>query len=417
MSKRIKTGMIGLGGRGISLLNLLLDMPGDVEISAVCDILPDRLTTGLDLCRKKGSADTVACSDTNDLLSRSDVDAVIIATSWNSHLSIAAAAMENGKYAAFEVGPAQSEAECNNLVSVYNRTGIPCMMLENCCYGRVEMTLLNMIKKGVFGEIVHCRGGYEHDLRALAEKTSPESHKERSVHYMKRNCDLYPTHGLGPVMKYLGINRGNRMLTLVSMSSKSRGMQDYLKNKYGKDSPEALIDFTQGDIVTTMIKCAGGETIMLTHDTSLPRPYSRGSRLQGTRGLWLESSASIYIEGRSAAHKWEPFDACYDEYEHPLWKEYRAQSVRAGHGGMDYLVLRAFLESVRNGTEPPFDIYDSLSAMSVSYLSEQSIAMGSMPVPIPDFTAGKWIRRKDTTPSIFSLNKVCDELFMGDATF
>ncbi len=411
----INIGFIGLGGRGRGLLKLMLDMD-DIRITAVCDRVEDRLAMGLEACRAKYGSGTVAATDYMEVISMNDIEAVVIPTSWNDHYKVAAAAMEKGKYAAFEVGPAQSEAECAKLVRVYEQTGVPCMLLENCCYGREEMTLLNMIRKGLLGELIHCGGGYEHDLRILATTIDSENIKERSWHYIHRNGDLYPTHALGPIMKYLDINRGNRMLSLVSMSTKSRGMHEYILKKYGAGSPLASIDFSLGDIVTTLIKCSRGETIVLTHDTTLPRPYSRGGRVQGTAGLWMEDNRSIHIEGRSPAEKWEPFENYYNEFEHPLWKQYRAQKIKAGHGGMDYLVLRSFLESVRNRTSPPFDVYDSVSAMAISYLSEQSISMGSMPVAIPDFTSGRWIKREPALPSIFSLDAVYDGMFEKEIT-
>jgi len=405
--RKINIGYVGLGGRGRGLLGMLLDMD-DVEVKIICDHRAERLESGMKMCREKYGHDVEGTVNHKDVVNYADIEAVIIPTSWNDHIKVAIDAMNAGKYAAFEVGPAQSVNECYELVRTYERTGMPCMILENCCYGRSELTVLNMLKKGLFGELIHVQGGYEHDLRGLARGT--EEDVERTYHYIHRNGELYPTHELGPIMTYLNINRGNRMLTLTAMASKSRGLHEYIHKNLGDDYALAGTEFALGDIVTTLIKCAHGETVVLTHDTSLPRPYSRGGRVQGTKGLWMEDNDSIYIEDRSPEHTWEPMESYMDEFEHPLWKEFQ-KNVRGGHGGMDYLVMRGFLEAVRNKTETPIDVYDSVTMMVVSCLSEQSIAMGGMPVPIPDFTDGKWIKRRSMPKSIFSLDAVHDDLF------
>ena len=199
-----------------------------------------------------------------------------------------------------EVGGAYSLYECWELVRVSEETGVDCMMLENCCYGREEMTILNMIKQGIFGEIVHCQGGYQHDLRSEIAMGIENRHY-RFKNYQHRNGQIYPTHEIGPISKYLDINRGNRFLTLTSMSSKAKGLSKWIADNKGTDHEHSKIDYVQGDIVTTMIKCAHGETVLLTHDTSLPRVYSRGGRVQGTKGIWMEDKKSVHIEGKSPA--------------------------------------------------------------------------------------------------------------------
>jgi hypothetical protein len=269
-----------------------------------------------------------------------------------------------------------------------------------------------MIKEGRFGEVVHTQGGYEHDLR-YEVAYGHENRHYRYDNYHHRNADLYPAHGLGPMQKYLNINRGNRMLTLVSMASKPCGLHEFIVKSKGSDSEYASHDIKQGDVVNTLIKCAHGETIMLTHDTTLPRPYSRAGRVQGTRGLWMEDKASVYLEGTSPDHTWEDFSKYMDDpgYEHPLWTEFRTRGIEGGHGGMDYLVLRAFIESVRKHIEPPLDAYDAATLMAVTALTEQSIALGSAPVAIPDFTDGKWIKRGAAPRSKYSLDTVHFDLF------
>ncbi|MCL2517982.1 MAG: Gfo/Idh/MocA family oxidoreductase [Oscillospiraceae bacterium] len=414
--RKLNVGFVGLGGRGRGILNMVLAMD-DVEVKVVCDMRQERLEMGLAACKEKYGYDVAGTLNHKEAVARDDIEAVIIPSSWNDHLKIARDAMEAGKYAAFEVGPAQNVNECWEMIRTYERTGVPCMILENCCYGRYELTVLNMIKKGLFGELIHAQGGYEHDLRGLARGT--ETELERTYHYIHRNGELYPTHELGPIMSYLSINRGNRMLTLTAMASKSRGLRAYIDANLGgtdylkQQNLHEPAPFQLGDIVTTMIRCAHGETIILTHDTTLPRPYSRGGRIQGTKGLWMEDNDSIYIEGRSPDHTWEPMSNYWAEYEHPLWKEFY-KNIKGGHGGMDYLVMRGFLEAVRNKVEPPIDVYNSMSMIIVSCLSEESIAMGGAPVAIPDFTDGKWIKRSPGPKSIFSLTEVHDDLFTAD---
>lgn len=411
--RAVRLGVIGLGGRGITQLDLLLTMP-DVEIAAVCDTYEDRVRQAQEHVQRQRGVCPAGTLDYREVNRRGDVEAVVIMTSWTTHILIAADAMEQGKIPAMEVGGASSVEECWQLVRTSEKTGIPVMLLENCCYGKEEMTLLYMVRQGVFGEIIHCRGGYLHDLREEIGNGDIARHY-RQDNFLHRNGELYPTHELGPIAKYLGLNDGNRMLTLVSMASKSVGAQAWMQ-KNRPDSPLSRMKFNQGDIVTTMIRCANGETIVLTHDCTLPRPYSRGGYLQGEKGVWEEDNRSIYLEGRTkpdenGEHLFEPDAPYMEEYMHPLWREYEAFGLRGGHGGMDYLVLRAFIESIQNSRAFPIDVYDAASWMAVTCLSEQSVAMGSMPVPVPDFTDGRWIRREKRPGDIFSLDKVYPEAF------
>lgn len=405
--KTVKLGVIGLGGRGRGLLGLLLDME-DVDIVAVSDAFEERLELGLSLVQERGRT-AAGYANYHELLARPDIQGVVIATTWVTHAEIAIAAMRAGKYAGIEVGGAASLEECWELVRTSEQTGKPCMLLENCCYGRDELAVMNMVKKGLLGEIVHAQCGYEHDLRQEVAMGDVNKHN-RFLNYLNRNGEVYPIHGLGPVSKTLRINRGNRLVTLTSMSSKARGIKHWATERFGENDPKAKLDWAQGDIVTTMIKCAGGETISIIHDTTLPRPYSRAGRVQGTKGLWMEDNNSIHIEGRSPEHQWESFDAYREQYDHPIWKNYKA-SENDGHGGIDYLVLRAFAESAMNGTQTPIDVYDTAVWMAITVLSEESVALGSMPVAIPDFTKGKWISREPAPVSRYALDEIREELF------
>ncbi len=401
-----RIGVVGLGVRTEVLLVSLFGMP-EVEIVALCDRSDKAIGRIEAVFAKHGVSLPRIYRDYHELLAYDDVDAVLIPTSWNSHLPIAADTLAAGKYAAIEVGGASSTEELWQLVHASERTGVSCMMLENCCYARNELLVLNMARQGLFGEIVHCAGGYEHDLREYA--IALEHGYERSVHNRFRNADLYPTHQLGPIAKILHINRGNRFLSLTSTASKSRGMQAMRREHFGCGSDQADLPFNKGDVVTTVIKCAGGETITLTHCISLPRPYSRNGRVQGTHGIWLEDAQGVYLDGHSPSeelldvagnpytrHFWEPLDAYYEKYEHPIWRRWRDRPL-GGHGGADSLALRAFVDAVQRRGVTPIDVYDCAAWMSVTCLSEQSIAMGSQPVAFPDFTNGKWMTR-ETAP-------------------
>ena len=396
--KSVRLAVIGLGGRGCGQLETLLGMP-DVEVPIVCDEYEDRVEKGKELVFKAKGYHPDGTLNYREAVDRADVDAVCVFTDWETHLEICMYSMKAGKKVATEVGGACSVDDCWKLVHTYEETGIDCMMLENCCYGKTEMALLNMIRQGLFGKLVHCQGGYEHDLRDEIGNGDINRHY-RQRHFLSRNGELYPTHELGPIAKYLNINRGNRMVSLVSMSSKAEGLHAWLKENRA-DTELADAQVNEGDVVTTMIKCANGESILLTHDCTLPRPYSRGGRVQGTKGIWMEDNASIYIEGRTPAdpsywtHRWEKDEPYMSEFMHPLWKEYKEFGLRGGHGGMDYLVLRAFVESVQKNECPPIDTYDTASWMAVTALSEESIALGSNAVAIPDFTNGKWNKKRD----------------------
>lgn len=412
--KTIRMGVIGLGGRGSWWLGELLKMD-DVQVNAVCDIHEDRMEKGREMCREKYGREVYGSVKAHDVVIRDDLDAVLITTYWNDHVKIAIDAMRHGKYAAFEVGPAQSIQQCWDLVHTYEETGVPCMLMENCCYNREEMTILNMIKKGLFGEVLHCQGGYQHDLRTVAGGMATDH--ERTWHHLHRNAEVYPTHELGPIMTYLDINHGNRLLALNSMATKSRGLQKYVKEHFPADHPLQGVPFKLGDIVTTTIRCANGETIVLTHDTSNPRPYSRGGRVQGTCGIWMEDLHALCIEGRTEGEKWDPMENYWNEFEHPLWKKTHAAEFTGGHGGMDWLVMRAFLEAVRKGIQTPIDVYDSATLMSISILSEESIATGSAPVAIPDFTNGMWLKREPGPRSIFNLFDLDETVYEGAVEF
>lgn len=391
---KIKLGVIGLGQRGSMLLDEIVKI-ADVEVCAVCDLYTDRVEDAFNKVKEKCGNEPVKLQDYHDVLKMPDVKAVLISAAWEAHADIAVDSMRAKKWTALEVGGAYDISDCQKLVDTYEETKTPFMFLENCCYGRREMMCLNMAKTGVFGEIVHCDGAYMHDLRKEVSSGAEIRHY-RLQNYIHRNCENYPTHELGPIAKILNINNGNRMLSLVSVGSKSAGLHSYITDKRGSDDALAKVDFKQSDVVTTIIKCAGGETITLSLNTTLPHAYSRNFNVHGTNAYYAENNDSVFFDGDDGEENWKPnwrnAEKYCEKYEHPLWKKYLAEGVHSGHDGMDWLLLNAFFESIRQNKIPPIDVYDAAAWMSISALSEQSIALGGAPVPIPDFTRGKWIR-------------------------
>ncbi len=397
MNKIIKLGMIGFGYRGLDILKQILVPRDTVEVVAVCDVYEDRANGAAKAVTDAGKPVPKVYLNYKDVIADKDVDTVIIATSWENHINIACECLEAGKPCGVEVGGAYSVEDCFKLVRTYEKTGVKCMLLENCCYGRYELLTLNMVRKGLFGEVVHCSGGYHHDLRE--EVTfGKENRHYRLRNYLNRNCENYPTHELGPIAKLLDINNGNRMVSLTSTASKSAGVKDYIARNDKAD--KSLLDktFNQGDIVTTVIKCARGETIVLTLDTTLPRFYSRGFNVRGTRGMFEEATKSVFFDGNTNHFNWQSewgnADKYFEEHEHPIWKKYLSEGVVGNHDGIDWLVYGAFIDAILNDYDFPIDVYDMASYMVITALSEESIACGSKPVAIPDFTNGMWLERK-----------------------
>ncbi len=410
MKEKIKVGYIGLGRRGTNVLQKCISEMNDVEITMICDSYESAIEKVNTILKEKGKAEAIATTNYHDILNNPEIDAVFIMTGWESRLDIVKDAMRAGKYAGFEVGCAFDIQECHDLLKVYEETKTPIMMLENCCYGRFEMMALNVKEKGLFGELIHAEGGYHHDLITCKELYGDEKDEDRHyrIHsYMHRNCEQYPTHELGPISKVLGINRGNRMMTLSSFASKAVALKERILHDLGPDGKWSKFDYRHGDIITTIITCANGETIKLCLDTTAPRPfYSRNFTIRGSRGMCTEDGRTLFFLGMDEPCR-NNLEEMYKEYDHPLHKEYVELGEKGGHGGMDWLVCRAFIESVKSGTNTPIDAYDSILWAAVAPLSEASIAMGGAPVPVPDFTRGKWVNREPVVEGKYCLDKVC----------
>ncbi|MBP3437257.1 MAG: Gfo/Idh/MocA family oxidoreductase [Clostridia bacterium] len=414
MKDKVRIGVVGLGNRGFfsddlypGLIHVLAKME-DVELVAVCDEFPDRIEKTQKYMKEHYNIEVDGTTDYRELVVRPDIDAVTIFCAWEMHVPVAVAAMKAGKAVAMEVGGAYSIDDCWKLVRTQEETNAYFMFLENCCYNREELLALRLVREGLFGEIVHCDGAYCHDLRHEISY-GEETRHYRLRNYLSRNCDNYPTHALGPICKILNVNNGNRMVALSSFASKAAGLNEYNRQMRGEDHKLAKVKFAQGDIVTTNIRLAGGETITLTLDTTLPRPYySRNFNIRGTRGCYIENTQSIVVTGWEGAE--EGTGSClhntaqfFAKYSHPIWDEYDSKGLNAGHGGMDWQVLRAFVEGYKQDLPSPIDVYDAAAWMCISALSEASIAMGGAVVDIPDFTCGRWIKLRPKVEWKYSL--------------
>lgn len=410
----IRVGFVGIGVKGWQHVRNLLHIDG-VEIRAVCDILTEPCVRTQRLCRELGMPEPVAYTggeyEFKKMCDQEDLDLVYTATPWRWHVPVCLAAMKSGSHAATEIPAAIRLDDCWKLVETSEATGKHLSMMENVNYRRDEMTILRMVRQGVLGELIHAEAGYMHDTRYLKIRNDGDG-LWLGAHHAQRNGNLYPTHGLGPLAWYMNLQRGNRMEYLVSMSSKARGMNLYAKEHLPEDHPYRQRDYINGDVNSSLIKLAGGETLVIKHDTDLPRPYSRTNLVQGTRGVvrgFPEFAVSLEArdakQGKHLSYQWRSGKEFYDQYDHPLWTEMlrRADETPAAADGFtlrdeirsgDYLEDMRLIEALRHGRPPDFDVYDAASWSAVTALSEESVANRSRPVDFPDFTKGKWQHRK-----------------------
>ena len=391
-----RIGIIGVGGRGTSLLENLLG--ANARVLAICDVIPEKANHAMGLVEKSGQK-APQCYTEGDhafekLVARDDLDLVIIATPWNWHVEMAVAGMTHGKHVATEVPAAQTLEECWRLVSTSEKTRRHCTMLENCCYGYNETLILRMAHDGQFGDLLYGEGAYLHDLRAEMFSGKGEG-LWRLDYHTKRDGNLYPTHGLGPVANYMGIQRGDRFDYMVSMSSPQRGLDLYRQQHIDKSNSYWKDHFITGDLNTSLIKTANGLTITLKHDVSNPQPYSRINKIAGTKGIFTDYPPRIYFDGEDK-EEWGSIDA-WSRYQHPLWKEEGEIAKKiGGHGGMDFIMLYRLLQCMKEGLPPDMDVYDAAAWSAPGPLSTLSLQHGSAPVKFPDFTRSHW---KDRTAS------------------
>jgi predicted dehydrogenase len=394
----LRIGVVGTGGRGTGLLGIMLGMKG-LAFPALCDINVDNLARAQDLVVKAGLPKPEGYSSNEEsfrqLIERDDLDAVIIATPWNWHTPMAVHGMKCGKYVGVEVPAALSFDECWQLVNTHEETKVPCMMLENWSFRRDNLAVLNMIRAGLLGEIVHCHCAHSHDCIDHWFFTAEGVMRWGGEFLVKYNRDQYPTHSLGPVLSWMNINCGDSFATLTSTATSSRAINAYFARKFGPDHPNARREYKQADIVTSVVKTQMGKTIVINYDMQLPRPYDNRWMIQGTLGLYDEDKSAVYITDKSPKyHEWEPFPPYQDQYEHSWWKAMKDSTGEVSHGGTDSLELVKFLDAVRNRTQTPIDVYDSVVMSSIIPLSERSLAQSSAPVECPDFTRGKWKTNK-----------------------
>jgi predicted dehydrogenase len=394
--ERVRIGFVGLGNRGGGAVGRYLSIEG-VEIAALCDIRPDRVAAAQKRLADKGRPAAKEFGSTAEdwkrMCDMEGLDLVYNCTPWDLHAPISVYTMEAGKHAAVEVPAAITMDECWDMVNTAERTRKHCMMLENCCYGETELLMLNMCRLGLLGELVHGEGAYIHDLRVSKFRTVGGYQDLWRLRFsQKYNGNPYPTHGLGPIAQYMGINRGDRFQYLSSMSSLQRGMTVYAEEKFGPDSPEARTTYRMGDVSTTIIRTVKGRTIMVQHDTTSPRPYTRINTIVGTKGTFTDYPPRLALDPNS--HNWiqdEALKEYYAKYRHPLWTKVGdiARKV-GGHGGMDFIMDWRLVHCLRNGEPLDQSVYDAAAWSCIFPLSRQSVAGNGESVKVPDFTRGVW---------------------------
>lgn len=411
MSK-LKIGLIGLGQRGaaygmadgsIGLLGNILNN-SDVLVTALCDSREERINFAAEKVIAAGQKKPLLTTDYKEVLS-GGVDAVIVCTSWASHVEVALEAMKTGIAVGIEVGGTHDLDDMKKLVATYEKTKTPFMFLENCCYNKDELLVTSLARNGKLGEICYCHGAYCHDLRNEITEVGLKRGHYRLEEYKNHNCENYPTHELGPIVKLLGITRGNKFTRLTAMASKSRGLDEYI-NSHDEVSALKGVKFRQGDVVTTAIECENGELITLKLDTTLPRLYDREITVSGTKGYYNQTLRSVVLDGDRFDHEKNVIQDSlnsqddYDEYLPDDWKTITEEQLKTGHGGMDFVMLKHFFIAVKNKEEMPIDVYEACAMMCVTALSEESIKKGGSPVEVPDFTNGAYKTRsiKDVLP-------------------
>ncbi len=413
--RTVRVGLVGVGSRGLQLLGALLKSE-NVEVKAICDVDDDRQMRGMKLFTDAGKEKPAGYSkgpeDYKRLVERNDLGTVITATPWELHVPIMLATLDAGKYGGTEVPAAVTVDECWALVEKSEKTGIPCMMLENSCFGRPSLAIHNLVRAGLLGEIYHAESGYNHDVRYVKFDVQKNyGYKDegrlrwRGEHSVRRDGALYPTHQLGPAALLMNIDRGTRMKHLVSMSTPQHGMTNYIIERFGKDHPMAKQPFKNGDVNCTLIKLENGNTLTQYHDTQSWRPRDDIHRYHGTKGAIARTQSKIFTidehwdRKQINEWKWQELAPYLKKYDHALWQKYGEEAAKHAHSGSDWMTLHVFLQAVRNKTQTPLTVYDAAAWSVVAPLSEKSVANDSERVDFPDFTRGKW----KTTPK-FEMN-------------
>jgi hypothetical protein len=396
--EKVRIGLIGLGNRGSGAVTRLAKVPG-VELTALCDLYDDRVAKQQKVLTDGGKPLPKGYAGSPEawrkLCESPDVDLVYICTPWLWHTPMCVHAMCCGKHAATEIPAAVTVEQCWQLVETAEATRRHCMVLENCCYGQNEMLALSLCRKGVLGDLVHGEGAYIHDLRVskLREESEGGRQGRWRLEWSKQHTgNPYPCHGIGPICQYMSVNRGDRLDYVTSVSSATVGLPRAAAAKYGKASPEAKVAYKQGDMNTSIIRTRRGRTIMLQHDTTSPRPYSRINMISGTQGILADYPLRVALAPDT--HAWmgdKELEALKAKYVHPLWDTSGATAAKVGgHGGMDFLMDLRLSHCLRNGLPLDIDVYDAALWSSIVELSERSVLREGESVKIPDFTRGGW---------------------------
>jgi predicted dehydrogenase len=398
----VRIGIVGTGLRGQSVLGELLAIEG-VKIVALCDVVPDKVDRAVKMITDAGQSAPARYGPAEQafeqLVARDDIDFVYTATPWEWHVPVMLAALGAGKHCGSECPIGTTLKDLWALVDASEQAKRHCLHLENCTYGETEMLVNRMVHAGVFGDILHVEAAYLHDLRGILFENRDEGLWRRAWH-TRRNANLYPTHGLGPVSWYLDIHHGDRFDYLVSAGSPERGLDVYREATVpDHNDPKWRETYITGDHNTSIIKTVMGRTVMLQHDVSNPRPYTRHNRLQGTKGAFEDYPPRIYVDGQTGGERWGAIDEWKKDYTHPLWTAVGELARKnGGHGGMDFVMAYRLVQCLREGLVPDYDVYDAAAWSAPFPLSEMSMAKGSAPMKFPDFTRGTW-QTRDTTGS------------------
>jgi len=390
----VRFGFVGVGGRGFNQLETILTVEG-TQITAISDPVEAHALRAKECVVKAGQPAPAIETDWRKLCARKDVDFVYICSPWNVHVDQAVHAMQCGKHACVEVPVAGTLADCWRLVDTSEQTRQHCVILENCCYGDSELTVLTMVRAGLFGTLTHGEAAYIHDLRSLLLADKGEGGWRREPH-KTRNGNFYPTHGLGPVAWYMNIHHGDRFARLVSMSSRQAALQEYRDANLPADSPMRKETYRCGDMNSSLIQTALGRTILLQHDVVTPRPYTRLNLIAGSKGAFSDYPPRIFLDGQTE-HEWKPLDELKAQYKHQFWKESGELALKnGGHGGMDFIMNHRLVQTIRQGLPPDMNVYDAAAWSAPSPLSEISVAWDSLSLPFPDFTRGHWQTADDS---------------------
>jgi len=393
--KPVRIGIIGVGGRGSYHLRLVL--AAGLEVPAVCDIVPSRTQRAIATVAKARGTKPEGYSngpkDYTRMLARDDLDAVIVATPMQDHAYMCVDAMRAGKHVLCEVCATVTVDECWDIVRAAEETGKIYMLAENYAYWYHCMTILNMVQKGVFGDLTYGECGYVHDCRGIYFK-GDGSLTWRGELMRDFVGNWYTTHPVGPVCQWMGVNRGDCLTTLVSMNTRQAGIEHYAKKRFPEGHPGRNVRFKAGDSINTLIRTANGAMIDLRFDAASARPHPTTCYfgLQGLKASYESRTQQIWIDGRSKGYRWEALNHYAKEFEHPKWQSLRERS-KGGNGDAPF-VLQEFLEAIRTGGPAPVDVYDAAAWSAIIPLSAKSVTEGSRPQAIPDFTRGKWRTRK-----------------------